>query len=620
VATARAIERLRALQFSSGYWLGEWRGFMLDYYYGAALVQCGRDPASEVLQDVCDQIESYQQADGGFAHCGEADSQPLTTRFAQLLLQRCRPGSRALSGARRFLARSPRFPDMPWTLLNEWVLEPQSRARILTVQPPPRLLRHFAWKFAPRLMSEVPDESNISPHVPGWFKRQAGWRALQALCWPLPEDLERAAHDAMPPAFGLTAYPAFLALQLLAGDRPFCQGRERTARFVVPYVDRYLYADRSIYYVFYAMYFLVVLEALGRTEDAAGVRAALEGIRYRKGGWLGTTMAGCNVFDTGLALQALLDCGVAGSDPAIQRGCEFLHRARMPSGIWSWSWEDSAGPRGHRCADSDDSGIALLALERSGSPHARARLAEVVASLLRFQRPSGGIATMDWGDSPLNPYTPSNTSRSIQALVRLGMQREHPSIQRALAWLTEQQRPDGTWFDYWLTGPLYGTALALDALVGLGYRERGHPDVERALHYVLRMQNSDGGWGFDWYGRRTTASVVEHTAWGLYILCSFARREGPPISAIQAAVRFLVDRQRADGDWDATYVGNYNGIEGYASTTLPIVFTLRALAAYEKLMQEHLPKRPGFVRFLRVAERRASAAPGAEELTEAPRV
>lgn len=589
-AMSKTIQWLRTQQSSEGYWMGDWRGLTLMIYYGTALLQCGADPRSEVVQDICDQIEAHVKPDGGFAHCPESDTQPVATYLSRLFLRRCRPESPALRGADAALARIW-HPEMPDMVLMRWVLDVEGRDELLdALKPPTRLVRRVAWRLGFRLIStQAPREQELpKAQIAPWGRRQIEGLATQAVTWPNPEDIEKQLEGrTVPGPLGLWWFTSIYALQLLSGDRPFAKDKERTGRFVEPYVDEHTYDDGSCFYIFYIPAILTYLRAKGRTEQEARMRRAFETISYKKGGWIGTTMIGTNIYDTAWTVQAMMECGVPKDDPAILKACEFLEESRIDEGVWTWAWQRSCGRR-FRQGDTDDSGLALLALQAADSPYAKRRIADVTASFIGMQREDGGIGTFmstaEWGR--LNPHAPSNTSRSLCALVGLGVSRDHPTIQRGLAWIASRQLADGSWMDNWHLAPVYGTAFALEALVGLGKLTVEHPDVERAVAFVAARQNADGGWGFDFYGQRIHRSRVEHTAFAAFILIKFTAPSKRPVAAIERAMKWLVDAQRADGSWEANYVGNFSNVDGYANTMVSPSITLRAFAAYRAMVRE----------------------------------
>lgn len=608
---SRAVERIRGLQDPEGYWLGGWRSFFVSFLYGTSLIHCGHDPESATIQAICDEIEEHVRPNGGFAHCPEAPSGAEETYAAVLFLRRCRPSSPHLAPAERFLERVGPPAMIPAHLVWRWILDEPARGEVLDYRAPPRWLRRITWKLAsPMLSRELPESTSKVPSEPGWRERYLDRNLFRWLFWLVPDQVELLRPETdypMTPPAGLFAYVPFLALQVLAGDRPLGAGRERTAQFVLEYLNRFVYPDGSIYYQLFAPYFLVLFRALGRTEAEEGLKRALEAATYEPGGWLRCPMLGTNVFETALTIEALLECGVEPGDVAVQRGCDFLQRARRPERIWSWSWSPSAGPTGHRCADSDDTGASLLALTRAGSPHAGADREQVIRVLREFQKENGSFGTFSWVDATQCAPGTSNTSRALQALVALGVSPGDPCIQRGLAWLQAGQQADGTWPDVWMTGPFYSTLLALEALIGLGVYRLGDPAVERALNTILRLQNSDGGWGVDWYGRRTEASLAEHTAWAVYVLATFSRPTARPVSAIRMGVEFLIERQEASGGWPASYVYSYQGVFGYAGKMHVLSFALRALGAARKALDEHRESAPNLQRDLE--KKRAAGAP-----------
>lgn len=85
-----------------------------------------------------------------------------------------------------------------------------------------------------------------------------------------------------------------------------------------------------------------------------------------------------------------------------------------------------------------------------------------------------------------------------------------PAMAAIAGWLRERQRPEGWWDDRWHASPYYATvscALALDAFGGAGCA----PSVRRAVRWVLDTQRADGSWG-RWSGTR------EETAYALQLL------------------------------------------------------------------------------------------------------
>ncbi|MEU7689707.1 prenyltransferase/squalene oxidase repeat-containing protein [Microbispora hainanensis] len=88
--------------------------------------------------------------------------------------------------------------------------------------------------------------------------------------------------------------------------------------------------------------------------------------------------------------------------------------------------------------------------------------------------------------------------------------RYRPDMDAIGAWLCERQQPEGWWDDRWHASPYYATvscALALDAFGGAGCA----PSVRRAVRWVLETQRADGSWG-RWGGTR------EETAYAMQLL------------------------------------------------------------------------------------------------------
>jgi squalene-hopene/tetraprenyl-beta-curcumene cyclase len=80
--------------------------------------------------------------------------------------------------------------------------------------------------------------------------------------------------------------------------------------------------------------------------------------------------------------------------------------------------------------------------------------------------------------------------------------------------------------------------------------------IAKAADWLRRHQNEDGGWGESclsyteaaWRGKGP--STASQTAWAVLGLLSVRGVEDP---ALQAGVRWLLDKQIADGTWDEPY-------------------------------------------------------------------
>jgi squalene-hopene/tetraprenyl-beta-curcumene cyclase len=122
-----------------------------------------------------------------------------------------------------------------------------------------------------------------------------------------------------------------------------------------------------------------------------------------------------------------------------------------------------------------------------------------------------------------------------------------------LKYLRETQKPRGHWFGRWGVNHIYGTWCVVSALAQL---RAGRDMVERATDWMIAMQNSDGGWGESCHSYADESfagigtSTASQTAWAVMTLQWAGSGEH---AAAQRGLRFLRERQRADGTWDEPY-------------------------------------------------------------------
>jgi squalene-hopene/tetraprenyl-beta-curcumene cyclase len=313
------------------------------------------------------------------------------------------------------------------------------------------------------------------------------------------------------------------------------------------------------------------------------------------------------VWDTGLAVTALLDAGVPGDDPAVLRATDWLlgeeirvpgdwsvRRPRLAPGGWAFEFANDLYP------DTDDTAEIVLALRRTNHPdpdRVRGAVDRGVAWTVGMQSKDGGWGAFDADNTKtlanrlpfcdfgevIDPPSADVTAHVVEMMAHEG-RADDPAARRGVRWLLDHQEPDGSWFGRWGANYVYGTGAAVPALVAAGVDAQAEP-IRRAVRWLGEHQNPDGGWGEDlrsyddpagWSGRGE--STASQTAWALLALLAAGER-GP---VTEAGVRFLVDTQRPDGTWDEPWFTG-TGFPGdfYINYHLyRLVFPISALGRY----------------------------------------
>jgi squalene-hopene/tetraprenyl-beta-curcumene cyclase len=282
------------------------------------------------------------------------------------------------------------------------------------------------------------------------------------------------------------------------------------------------------------------------------------------------------VWDTGLALLALSDAGVAEDDQAMlaaarwlleeevtARGDWSVARPSLEPGGWAFEFANVNYP------DVDDTVEVVLALARFAErTPLRARVDGAIGRALRWvegmQSSDGGwgafdadntralvreLPFLDFGEVIDEPSA-DVTAHTVEMLGVLGLGAT-PAAQRGVRWLLEHQEADGSWFGRWGVNHVYGTGAAVPGLIAAG-TDPSHASIRRAVAWLEGHQNEDGGWGEDprsyddpkWIGRGP--STASQTAWALLALHAAGERS----QALARGVAWLVCTQRADGGWD----------------------------------------------------------------------
>jgi squalene-hopene/tetraprenyl-beta-curcumene cyclase len=328
------------------------------------------------------------------------------------------------------------------------------------------------------------------------------------------------------------------------------------------------------------VYSTIALVLQGYALDHPVIAAALRGLEaFTVEDGSGRRIEACQspVWDSALAVVALLDAGAADDDAVVSKARDWLldkevtvvgdwavRRPGLAPGGWAFEFQNVHYP------DIDDTAEVVLALRRaSPSDEADAACRRAVDWVVGMASSDGGWGAFDAdNDSSLptrlpffdfgavtDPPTADVTAHVVEMLALEPGPLSPASqlaLERGLEWLTTHQEADGSWWGRWGVNYIYGTGAVIPALIAAGVPAKD-PRVADGVRWLLEHQNGDGGWGEDlrsyvepgWRGRG--ASTASQTAWGLIGLLAAGERDHP---ATTAGVDWLVRNQDDDGTWD----------------------------------------------------------------------
>jgi lanosterol synthase len=335
------------------------------------------------------------------------------------------------------------------------------------------------------------------------------------------------------------------------------------------------------------------------------------------------------IWDTSFAIQALRLSGAGGKvEVAIEKADRFLAAQQIKRSFPGYAENHRVDPRGgytlswgwHGWAVSDCTAEAILArLEAGvGKGPADEDVAMAAGFILRTQGAHGGFGSyedprvpfsLEWlnpaemfGDSMTESGYVECTASCVAALTRIAAERPHllrtseladlpRAIERGVANIRRQQRPDGAWLGAWGVRFIYGTWFAVRGLLAAGAPPTD-PAIRKACAWLKARQRADGSWG-ERHSPHAT-DYVEHdegqvvqTAWALIAL---AEASDPEFSVLERAAGFLARSQLGNGEWPRQDpVGLFFRTALLEYTLYRSYFPLWALALFERRCRLRAP-------------------------------
>ncbi|CAF3579377.1 unnamed protein product [Rotaria socialis] len=318
---------------------------------------------------------------------------------------------------------------------------------------------------------------------------------------------------------------------------------------------------------------------------------------------------GSQLWDTAFSIQAILETGLAHLyNNCLNSAYNYLDISQVLEDVKDYNtfyrhiskggWPFSTRDHGWPITDCTAEGLKttlLLHEQIFNCPRTITsdRLEYAVDFILSTQNKDGGWASYELQRSGswieyLNPAEVFKgimvdysyvecTSACVQSLCKFRLQIHcsnyrrkeiDVSVRRGIEFIKNSQRIDGSWYGSWAVCFTYGTWFAIEALVTAGESTKSKI-INESVKFLLSKQNLDGGWGESYlscvyksYIHHEQSQVV-NTAWTVLSLMS-AKADS---IAIQKGIRFIINKQCSNGDW------NQQGISGVFNGNCMISYT-----------------------------------------------
>jgi len=282
------------------------------------------------------------------------------------------------------------------------------------------------------------------------------------------------------------------------------------------------------------------------------------------------------VWDTALVLQSMQEAGIPQNHPALIKAAQWLldrevrirgdwkiKSPELEPGGWAFEFQNDWYP------DVDDSAAVMIAIKEMQVTNNKAKQDAIRRGIdwcLGMQSANGGWGAFDKDNTKhllnkipfadlealIDPPTADLTGRMLELMGNFGCSTEHPQAQSALAFLKQEQEPEGPWFGRWGVNYIYGTWYVLIGLEAIG-EDMSQPYIKKAVNWLKSKQNMDGGWGEtceSYYDRTLMGcgpSTASQTAWAILALMAAGEVHS---KAVEHGIQYLLNNQNPDGTWD----------------------------------------------------------------------